>query len=124
MSYKSRGSHKKFTPKGRSRYVASDDEIIARNQEILNLEQSEGSDSNDTSDDSENEVPETNTRVSNEFEPLIEVNNPNKTKNSVEKTVELSRREKEELRRQKFERDKMKLMAEGKLATAKADLAR
>eukprot|EP00375_Theileria_parva_P003536 XP_766220.1 hypothetical protein [Theileria parva strain Muguga] len=76
MGYKSRGSHKKFTPRGRSRYVASDDEIIARNQEI-SQEKHKESESDESSDDS-NELEEVPTR----------------------------------------------LMAEGKLATARADLER
>ncbi|UVC49477.1 hypothetical protein MACK_003313 [Theileria orientalis] len=129
MGFRGRGSHKKFTAKGRSRYIASVDEIIARNKELSEPEtdrksEEEGDSPNEPNESEESDESESESE--SEYEPLIEVYNPNKARTSIEKTgiVELSRREREELERQKFEREKMKLMAQGKLPKAKADLER
>ncbi|XP_074601261.1 uncharacterized protein LOC141855219 [Brevipalpus obovatus] len=66
-------------------------------------------------------------------EPLIEVNNPNRVvkkeakkdlKGIEEEEVQLSRREREEIEKQKAKERYAKLTAEGKTEQARADLAR
>ncbi|CDR94497.1 platelet-derived growth factor-associated protein, putative [Babesia bigemina] len=135
-----RGSSKKYTAKGRSRYVATEEEIIARNAEVagsgsseeLTDEEAEESqpqvlrpprrDEPENDDDDSSEEDSSDDSSSSEFE----ICNPNRSARPIEKTgvVELSRREREELQRQNFERQKMTLMAQGKLKSAQADLAR
>ncbi|EKX73726.1 conserved hypothetical protein [Theileria equi strain WA] len=132
MVNKTRGSHKKFSARRRSRYLATEEEIIERNKGIdKNDSDEENSDeeaesSSDPSEEESSEEASSESSADNTHPYLIEVCNPNKNRKSIEKTgiVELSRREREELKRQQFERQKMKLMAEGKLASAKADLER
>ncbi|GIX62756.1 28 kDa heat- and acid-stable phosphoprotein [Babesia caballi] len=149
-----RGSSKKYTSKGRSRYVATEEEIIARNAGVTAEE------SGDESSSEESEVSQTKVAKPPKRDQVrrwpttviiaqrkrddddddasdddsgeessssgFEVCNPNRNARPVEKTgvVELSRREREELQRQNFERQKMTLMAQGKLKSAQADLAR
>ncbi|ORM39434.1 uncharacterized protein BXIN_2990 [Babesia sp. Xinjiang] len=119
-----RGSSKKYTAKGRSRYVATEEEIIARNAGVTAEESGEESPSEE-----EEETPRPVAKPSRRPESSssgFEICNPNRNARPVEKTgiVELSRREREELQRQNFERQKMTLMAQGKLKSAQADLAR
>ncbi|EDO07383.1 Casein kinase substrate phosphoprotein PP28 family protein [Babesia bovis T2Bo] len=134
-----RGSSKKYTAKGRSRYVATEDEIIARNAEMNSRDSNEESSDNDSD---EPEQPERHTSTQKQMKTMpssssedeeedsssseFEICNPNRNPRPIEKTgvVELSRREREELQRQNFERQKMTLMAQGKLKSAQADLAR
>ncbi|GBE60328.1 28 kDa heat- and acid-stable phospho -like, putative [Babesia ovata] len=147
-----RGSSKKYTAKGRSRYVATEEEIIARNAKVeesgsgeeLTDEEPEESQpqalrpprgnevwlqifvlthyQRDKDDEDSSEEDSGEDSSSSGFE----ICNPNRNARPIEKTgvVELSRREREELQRQNFERQKMTLMAQGKLKSAQADLAR
>ncbi|GFE54201.1 casein kinase phospho PP28, putative [Babesia ovis] len=143
--HRKRGSSKKYTAKGRSRYVATEEEIIARNARI-NGDESEEESSGEESEESPAPVTKPSRRPQRGTMPPsssseddeeadsgdesssseFEVYNPNRNPRPVEKTgiVELSRREREELQRQNFERQKMTLMAQGKLKSAQADLAR
>lgn len=120
--------------------MATAEEIVARNAGLDN-DAPEQSSSEEESDDSPVERGVQPSRVKNLPEESeasdeesdgdssssgFEIYNPNRNPRPIEKTgiVELSRREREELKRQSFEKQKMALMAQGKLKSAQEDLAR
>ncbi|XP_028267783.1 pdgfa associated protein 1b [Parambassis ranga] len=136
---------KKGGHKGRMRTYTSPEEIDAQmkaEKERKKLEQEElegeGAAQNDTaeeklpqsgSDDSDDEDP---SRRRAGVEGLIEIENPNRvaqkskkvTQIEVEEPRQLSRREREELEKQKAKERYMKMHLAGKTDQAKADLAR
>ncbi|KAK1936357.1 putative platelet-derived growth factor-associated protein [Babesia divergens] len=135
-----RGSSKKYTAKGRSRYVATEEEIIARNA-VANDKGPDESVSSEESEESPVQADLVPSRLqmkigdsvfpdedsdSDSSSSGFTICNLNRNARPIEKTgiVELSRREREELERQNFEKQKMTLMAQGKLKSAQADLAR
>ncbi|KAK2195737.1 hypothetical protein BdWA1_002330 [Babesia duncani] len=115
---KDRGRSKKFSAKGRNRYVATEDEIIARNRELglredehssgeAVLEEGESDAENESDSSSNNDSYDSDSSDVNN--KPFEIYNPNRNFQSIEKTgiKELSRREREELERQNFEKNKM-----------------
>ncbi|XP_072312294.1 pdgfa associated protein 1a [Eucyclogobius newberryi] len=119
--------------KGRGKQFSNPEEIdrqmrVQREMEAAGGEKAEGSDSEEESsseDESEN-------RKRSGVEGLIEIENPNRVSQKskkvaevdVEAPKELSRREREEIEKQKSKERYMKLHLEGKTDQAKADLAR
>ncbi|SJK86296.1 hypothetical protein BMR1_03g00945 [Babesia microti strain RI] len=124
MSSRGRGGFKKYKPRGRRRF-ATDDEVIARNEQKSASEESspvEESIHTDSSD-SDSSVGDNNRKG---IPQLIDKFNPNHQKLNVEKTgvIELSRREREELERQRRERIQHKLHMQCKTKADQENLAR
>ncbi|CAL1604844.1 unnamed protein product [Knipowitschia caucasica] len=118
--------------KGRGKQFSNPEEIdrqmrVQREMEAAGAEKGSGSESEEesSSDDDSN-------RKRSGVEGLIEIENPNRVsqKNKkvaeldVEAPKELSRREREEIEKQKSKERYMKLHLEGKTDQARADLAR
>lgn len=143
MSSRGRGK----TRKCRTKHIPTSDEVMFRNAEIENRKQQiHGSDESDevnskkqsNSSDSEfssqqgNQISQESSDDEVEDEKksrktsLIETFNPNRNQQAVEKTgiTELSRRQKEQLAKQKRDKEYEALQAAGKTVQAKSDLAR
>ncbi|KAF4640336.1 hypothetical protein TGRH88_042610 [Toxoplasma gondii] len=147
------GSRGRGKPRGGrgARRVATFEEVMERNAMLERREtrEEEASSEEEEEDEEEEEEPTKFKRPldflrqrmkedgddSEEEEEELSINlgsmrlstaNPNRDRRAIEKTgvVELSRREREELERQRRQRIYEKLHAEGKTAEAKADLAR
>ncbi|KAG4068860.1 hypothetical protein HA402_005008 [Bradysia odoriphaga] len=134
--------------KGRSRHFTSFEELEEERKKKLKKQQERGDDedsseeeeeedksSNDGSDESDSDESEDENKKAKGVSGLIEIENPNRVqKKSAEKVTkvntagpskpELSRREREELEKQRAQANYQKLHAEGKTDQARADLAR
>lgn len=133
--------------KGRSRHFTSFEELEEERKNKLKKQQERGDDdsseeeedddkaSDDGSDESDSDESDDENKKAKGVSGLIEIENPNRIqKKSAEKVTklntagpskpELSRREREELEKQKAQAHYQKLHAEGKTDQARADLAR
>lgn len=134
--------------KGRSRHFTSFEELEEERKNKLKKQQKRGDDeesseeeeeeengSDDGSDESESDDSDDENKKAKGVSGLIEIENPNRVqKKSAEKVTkvntagpskpELSRREREELEKQRAQAHYQKLHAEGKTDQARADLAR
>jgi len=138
--------------KGRSRHFTSPEELEEerKNKEKKKLQRNNDSDSEDETSESENEENSNDSNDSDDdddsddenhkakgVQGLIEIENPNRAhKKAAEKVTkvnldgagsskpELSRREREEIEKQRAQANYQKLHAEGKTEQARADLAR
>lgn len=132
--------------KGRSRHFTSFEELEEERKNKLKKQQQKGDDdesteeeeeekSEDGSDESDSDESDDENKKAKGVSGLIEIENPNRVqKKSAEKVTklntagpskpELSRREREELEKQRAQANYQKLHAEGKTDQARADLAR
>lgn len=140
-------SGKYVNHKGRSRHFTSFEELEEERKNKLKKQQERGDDddesseeeeeeaSDDGSDESDSDESEDENKKAKGVSGLIEIENPNRVqKKSAEKVTkvntagpskpELSRREREELEKQRAQAHYQKLHAEGKTDQARADLAR
>ncbi|XP_068610537.1 pdgfa associated protein 1a isoform X1 [Brachionichthys hirsutus] len=119
--------------KGRGKQFSNPEEIDRQMREQKKLEESAGAEkgsSSESGDSSSDDDYETKKRSG--VEGLIEIENPNRVSQKNKKVAEiddsipreLSRREREEIEKQKSKERFMKLHIEGKTDQAKADLAR
>ncbi|XP_058510336.1 pdgfa associated protein 1b [Solea solea] len=135
---------KKGGHKGRMRTYTSPDEIDAQmkaEKERKRLEQEEGGEGAAQDDKTEEKLPGSGSEDSDDedsqrrragVEGLIEIENPNRLSQKTKKVTQieldepkqLSRREREEIEKQKAKEHYMKLHMAGKTDQAKADLAR
>ncbi|KAF8822258.1 hypothetical protein IE077_000675 [Cardiosporidium cionae] len=132
----SRGRGKSRRPRGGrgGRHVSSAEEVIARNSVVENAigeeleedSQSEGETKNNGKVSSEAEDSDEEPLKAGGAAAFIKTCNPNHSKPDSEKTgvPSLSRKERERLQAENYDRILDKLMAEGKTTQAKADLAR
>lgn len=132
--------------KGRSRHFTSFEELEEERKNKLKKQQERGDDedsseeeeeekSEEGSDESDSDESDDENKKAKGVSGLIEIENPNRVqKKSAEKVTklntagpskpELSRREREELEKQRAQANYQKLHAEGKTDQARADLAR
>lgn len=130
--------------KGRSRHFTSPEELEEERKKNKNRaadeesesENEESNESNDSQDEDEDDSDDENHKAKG-VQGLIEIENPNRQQKKVAEKVskvnlstpgtsktDLSRREREELERQRAAAHYQKLHAEGKTDQARADLAR
>lgn len=134
--------------KGRSRHFTSFEELEEERKNKLKKQQQRGDDdsseedeeeengSDNGSDESDSDESDDDNKKAKGVSGLIEIENPNRVqKKSAEKVTklntagpsakpELSRREREEIEKQRAQANYQKLHAEGKTDQARADLAR
>jgi len=132
--------------KGRSRHFTSFEELEEERKNKLKKQQQRGDDESSEeeeedddeksgSDESDSDESDDENKKAKGVSGLIEIENPNRVqKKSAEKVTkvntagpskpELSRREREELEKQRAQANYQKLHAEGKTDQARADLAR
>ncbi|KAJ0015741.1 hypothetical protein NQD34_014031 [Periophthalmus magnuspinnatus] len=125
--------------KGRGKQFSNPEEIDRQMRAQREMEEAAGAEKGsaseseeDSSSEDESEVSKTINRKRSGVEGLIEIENPNRvsqkskkvTELEVEAPKELSRREREEIEKQKSKERYMKLHLEGKTDQARADLAR
>ncbi|KAF4106644.1 pdgfa associated protein 1a [Onychostoma macrolepis] len=117
--------------KGRGKQFSNPEEIDRQMKAQRELEENEGAERGSSSE-SEEESSSDEEPKRKGVEGLIEIENPNRVSQKSKKVVEidvnapkeLSRREREEIEKQKAKERYMKLHLEGKTDQAKADLAR
>ncbi|XP_020779805.1 pdgfa associated protein 1a [Boleophthalmus pectinirostris] len=120
--------------KGRGKQFSNPEEIDRQMRAQREMEEAAGAEkgsASESEDDSSSE-DESENRKRSGVEGLIEIENPNRisqkskkvTELEVEAPKELSRREREEIEKQKSKERYMKLHLEGKTDQARADLAR
>ncbi|XP_068161571.1 pdgfa associated protein 1a [Antennarius striatus] len=119
--------------KGRGKQFSNPEEIDRQMKEQKRLEETAGAEkgSSSESEDSSSE-DDYETKKRSGVEGLIEIENPNRVSQKNKKVTEidvsapreLSRREREEIEKQKSKERYMKLHNEGKTDQARADLAR
>ncbi|XP_075890837.1 pdgfa associated protein 1a [Nelusetta ayraudi] len=122
--------------KGRGKQFSNPDEIDRQMKAQRELEESAGAEkegsSESNSDEESSSEDESTTKKRSGVEGLIEIENPNRVSQKNKKVAEvdvnapkeLSRREREEIEKQKSQERYNKLHSEGKTDQAKADLAR
>ncbi|CAB1438136.1 unnamed protein product [Pleuronectes platessa] len=120
--------------KGRGKQFSNPEEIDRQMKAQKELEESGGAEKKDSSDSDEESSSdeESGSRKRSGVEGLIEIENPNRVSQKSKKVTEidvsapreLSRREREEIEKQKSKERYMKLHLEGKTDQARADLAR
>ncbi|XP_033468028.1 pdgfa associated protein 1a [Epinephelus lanceolatus] len=120
--------------KGRGKQFSNPDEIDRQMRAQKELEENPGADkeSSADSDEESSSEDESDSRKRSGVEGLIEIENPNRVSQKSKKVAELdvdaprelSRREREEIEKQKSKERYMKLHYEGKTEQARADLAR
>lgn len=124
----------KRSHKGRGKQFSNPEEIDRQMKEQKEREESAGAEKGSSSgsgDDSSSD-DENDSRKRSGVEGLIEIENPNRVSQKSKKVAdldvdaprELSRREREEIEKQKSKERYMKLHLEGKTEQARADLAR
>ncbi|XP_026132547.1 pdgfa associated protein 1a [Carassius auratus] len=117
--------------KGRGKQFSNPEEIDRQMRAQREKEEKEGAESGSSSE-SEEESSSDEEPKRRGVEGLIEIENPNRVSQKSKKVVEidvnapkeLSRREREEIEKQKAKERYMKLHLEGKTDQARADLAR
>lgn len=142
-SSKSRRSSNKPNKKGKNRAFSSPEEIEAQLEELkmkeAEDEETSSDDEESSSDDEESTSDDSNSGDSSDEEEELEkkakgvssliadeIENPNRfpKKLDTSEKVELTRREREELERQRKLQERDRLIAEGKTEESKADLER
>uniref|UniRef100_A0A8D3A3Q0 Pdgfa associated protein 1a n=1 Tax=Scophthalmus maximus TaxID=52904 RepID=A0A8D3A3Q0_SCOMX len=117
--------------KGRGKQFSNPEEIDRQMRQQKELEEKGGAEK-ESSSDSEEESSSDDESERSGVEGLIEIENPNRVSQKSKKVAELdvtaprelTRREREEIEKQKSKERYMKLHLEGKTDQAKADLAR
>uniref|UniRef100_A0A9J7XZK9 Pdgfa associated protein 1a n=1 Tax=Cyprinus carpio carpio TaxID=630221 RepID=A0A9J7XZK9_CYPCA len=125
------GSEGKRSHKGRGKQFSNPEEIDRQMKAQREKEENEGAERGSSSE-SEEESSSDDEPKKKGIEGLIEIENPNRVSQKSKKVVEidvnapkeLSRREREEIEKQKAKERYMKLHLEGKTDQARADLAR
>uniref|UniRef100_A0A667XHK3 Pdgfa associated protein 1a n=1 Tax=Myripristis murdjan TaxID=586833 RepID=A0A667XHK3_9TELE len=119
--------------KGRGKQFSNPEEIDRQMRAQREMEANGGAEKESSSEDSEEESSsDEETKKKSGVEGLIEIENPNRVAQKAKKVTEidvsapreLSRREREEIEKQKAKERYMKLHLEGKTEQARADLAR
>lgn len=121
--------------KGRGKQFSNPEEIDRQMKAQKELEENPGAAEKEESADSDDESSsddDNDSRKRSGVEGLIEIENPNRVSQKNKKVTELdvsaprelSRREREEIEKQKSKERYMKLHLEGKTEQARADLAR
>ncbi|XP_051770619.1 pdgfa associated protein 1a [Ctenopharyngodon idella] len=118
--------------KGRGKQFSNPEEIDRQMKAQRELEANEGAERGSSSESEEESSSDDEQPKRKGVEGLIEIENPNRTAHKSKKVVEidvnapkeLSRREREEIEKQKAKERYMKLHLEGKTDQARADLAR
>uniref|UniRef100_A0A8D3A3R6 Pdgfa associated protein 1a n=1 Tax=Scophthalmus maximus TaxID=52904 RepID=A0A8D3A3R6_SCOMX len=120
--------------KGRGKQFSNPEEIDRQMRQQKELEEKGGAEKESSSDSEEESSSddESENRKRSGVEGLIEIENPNRVSQKSKKVAELdvtaprelTRREREEIEKQKSKERYMKLHLEGKTDQAKADLAR
>ncbi|KAL6094444.1 uncharacterized protein ACO6RY_15852 [Pungitius sinensis] len=120
--------------KGRGKQFSNPDEIDRQMKAQKELEENPNAEkeASGDSDDESSSDDESDSRKRSGVEGLIEIENPNRVSQKSKKVAEvdvsapreLSRREREEIEKQKSKERYMKLHLEGKTEQARADLAR
>ncbi|XP_069012147.1 pdgfa associated protein 1a [Embiotoca jacksoni] len=120
--------------KGRGKQFSNPEEIDRQMKAQRELEESGGAEkeSSPDSDEESSSDDESESKKRSGVEGLIEIENPNRVSQKSKKVAEvdvtapreLSRREREEIEKQKSKERYMKLHLEGKTEQARADLAR
>ncbi|XP_042591294.1 28 kDa heat- and acid-stable phosphoprotein-like [Cyprinus carpio] len=121
----------KRSHKGRGKQFSNPEEIDRQMKAQREKEENEGAERGSSSE-SEEESSSDDEPKKKGIEGLIEIENPNRVSQKSKKVVEidvnapkeLSRREREEIEKQKAKERYMKLHLEGKTDQARADLAR
>ncbi|XP_056627333.1 pdgfa associated protein 1a [Triplophysa dalaica] len=118
--------------KGRGKQFSNPEEIDRQMRAQKELEENEGAEGEKSSGSEEESSSDDEPQKRKGVEGLIEIENPNRVTQKSKKVAEvdvsepkeLSRREREEIEKQKAKERYMKLHLEGKTDQAKADLAR
>ncbi|XP_026078281.1 28 kDa heat- and acid-stable phosphoprotein-like [Carassius auratus] len=118
--------------KGRGKQFSNPEEIDRQMKAQREMEANEGAERGSSSESEEESSSDDEQPKRKGVEGLIEIENPNRVSQKNKKVVEvdvdapkeLSRREREEIEKQKAKERYMKLHLEGKTDQAKADLAR
>ncbi|KAM9426590.1 pdgfa associated protein 1a [Pholidichthys leucotaenia] len=119
--------------RGRGKQFSNPEEIDRQMRAQKEMEQSAGAEKESSSEsEQESSSDESDTKRRSGVEGLIEIENPNRVSQKSKKLTEidisapkeLSRREREEIEKQKSKERYMKLHLEGKTEQARADLAR
>ncbi|XP_054454854.1 pdgfa associated protein 1a [Anoplopoma fimbria] len=119
--------------KGRGKQFSNPEEIDRQMKAQKELEENPGAEKEESADsDDESSSEDDADRKRSGVEGLIEIENPNRVSQKSKKVTEvdvtapreLSRREREEIEKQKSKERYMKLHLEGKTEQARADLAR
>lgn len=120
--------------KGRGKQFSNPEEIDRQMKAQRELEENAGAEkgSSEESDEESSSDSESESKKRSGVEGLIEIENPNRVSQKSKKVAdlditaprELSRREREEIEKQKSKERYMKLHLEGKTEQARADLAR
>ncbi|KAF1374156.1 hypothetical protein PFLUV_G00246620 [Perca fluviatilis] len=119
--------------KGRGKQFSNPEEIDRQMKAQKELDENPGAEKVDSADSEEESSSDDDTeRKRSGVEGLIEIENPNRVSQKSKKVTELdvsaprelSRREREEIEKQKSKERYMKLHLEGKTDQARADLAR
>ncbi|XP_037319742.1 pdgfa associated protein 1a [Pungitius pungitius] len=120
--------------KGRGKQFSNPDEIDRQMKAQKELEENPNAEkeASGDSDDESSSDDDSDSRKRSGVEGLIEIENPNRVSQKSKKVAEvdvsapreLSRREREEIEKQKSKERYMKLHLEGKTEQARADLAR
>ncbi|XP_020500504.1 pdgfa associated protein 1a [Labrus bergylta] len=124
----------KRSHKGRGKQFSNPEEIDRQMKAQKELEENPGAEKGSASEsgDESSSEDESDSRKRSGVEGLIEIENPNRVSQKSKKVAELdvtaprelSRREREEIEKQKSKERYMKLHLEGKTEQARADLAR
>ncbi|KAF4085138.1 hypothetical protein AMELA_G00113980 [Ameiurus melas] len=118
--------------KGRGKQFSNPEEIERQMRAQREMEENSGEEKSGSESEEESSSEDEKTQKRSGVQGLIEIENPNrvsqKSKKAAEVDVdapkELTRREREEIEKQKAKERYMKLHLEGKTDQAKADLAR
>ncbi|XP_038591714.1 pdgfa associated protein 1a [Micropterus salmoides] len=118
--------------KGRGKQFSNPEEIDRQMKAQRELEEKGGVEKESSSESESSSDDESESRKRSGVEGLIEIENPNRVSQKSKKVTEvdvtapreLTRREREEIEKQKSKERYMKLHLEGKTDQAKADLAR
>ncbi|KAK2876534.1 hypothetical protein QQF64_004665 [Cirrhinus molitorella] len=118
--------------KGRGKQFSNPEEIDRQMKAQREMEANEGAERGSSSESEEETSSDEDQPKRKGVEGLIEIENPNRISQKSKKVVEidvnepkeLSRREREEIEKQKAKERYMKLHLEGKTEQARADLAR
>lgn len=118
--------------KGRGKQFSNPEEIDRQMRAQKEMEENEGAEGEGSSGSEDESSSDDEPQKRKGVEGLIEIENPNRVAQKSKKVVEidvsepkeLSRREREEIEKQKAKERYMKLHLEGKTDQAKADLAR
>ncbi|XP_016343784.1 pdgfa associated protein 1a isoform X1 [Sinocyclocheilus anshuiensis] len=122
----------KKSHKGRGKQFSNPEEIDRQMRAQKEMEENEGAERGSSSESEEESSSDDEQPKRKGVEGLIEIENPNRVSQKSKKVVEidvnapkeLSRREREEIEKQKAKERYMKLHLEGKTEQARADLAR